>query len=192
MIEKIGVIGAGTMGHGIAQVFAQAGYEVTLLDQSKSLAETGFSKIESNLHRAAEKGKLDQAEAGRILARIHPTGTPADLASAHLVVEAAVEQLKAKPTIFSELDSLCPASTIFASNTSSLPITLLASFTKRADRFIGMHFMNPPPIMKLVEVIRGHLTSPETTKTIVALCEKLGKTPVEANDYPGFIANRIL
>ena len=191
-IQKVVVAGAGTMGHGIAQVFAQTGFSVFLLDQTPSLAQKGHERIQKNLERLVEKGKLTREQAETVISRIKPTEDFNVLKEAHLVVEAVFESLDAKEKFWRQADGLVSQEAILASNTSSLPITRLASFVKNPSRFIGMHFMNPVPVMKLVEVIRGYLTSDETVKVILELCEKLGKIPVEANDFPGFISNRIL
>lgn len=191
-MKTIMVIGAGQMGGGIAQVSAQAGYSVILNDIKEEFLTRGLSIIEKNLQRSVEKGKLDAAEKEAILNRITKSTALEDAASADLVIEAAVENLTIKSQIFAQLDSICPEHTILSTNTSSLPITEIAAFTKRPDRVIGMHFMNPVPVMKLVEVIRGLATSDEVYKTIETLSLEMGKTPVEVNDAPGFVANRIL
>lgn len=191
-MKTIMVIGAGQMGGGIAQVSAQAGYSVILNDINEEFLTRGLSIIEKNLQRSVEKGKLDAAEKEAILNRITKSTALEDAASADLVIEAAVENLTIKSQIFAQLDSICPEHTILSTNTSSLPITEIAAFTKRPDRVIGMHFMNPVPVMKLVEVIRGLATSDEVYKTIETLSLEMGKTPVEVNDAPGFVANRIL
>jgi len=186
------VIGAGQMGGGIAQVAAQAGYSVILNDIKDEFVNRGLGIIEKNLSRSVEKGKLKAEEKELILGRITKSTSLQDAVSADLVIEAAVENMAIKGQIFSQLDVICPEHTILSSNTSSLPITEIAAFTKRPDRVIGMHFMNPVPVMKLVEVIRGLATSDEVFKTIEALSIDIGKTPVEVNDAPGFVANRIL
>ncbi|WP_434510732.1 3-hydroxybutyryl-CoA dehydrogenase [Desulfitobacterium sp. AusDCA] len=191
-MKTIMVIGAGQMGGGIAQVSAQAGYSVILNDINEEFLTRGLGIIEKNLQRSIEKGKLGAAEKKVILNRITKSTALQDAASADLVIEAAVENLTIKSQIFAQLDSICPEHTILSTNTSSLPITEIAAFTKRPDRVIGMHFMNPVPVMKLVEVIRGLATSDEVYKTIEALSLEMGKTPVEVNDAPGFAANRIL
>lgn len=180
------------MGHGIAQVFALAGYPVFLADRSRELAAAGLDHIKKNLDRSVQKGKLARSEFDAVLSRIKLADRLTTLSTADLVVEAVAESLEIKGKLFQELERICPPDTIFASNTSSLPITKLAQFTERPAQFVGMHFMNPPPVMKLVEVIRGKLTSDATVQVILELCRQLGKTPVEANDLPGFIANRIL
>ncbi len=191
-IKTVGVVGAGTMGHGIAQVFAQAGFEVVLVDQNLDFALKGKIRIQKNLEKSVLKGSLLMEDSERIANRISPFGDLEPLEKAQFIVEAAFESIEAKETLFKKLDRISPLETIFASNTSSLPITKLASFTKRGDRFIGMHFMNPVPIMKLVEVVSGFLTSDDTLNLTLLLCQKLGKVPVPANDFPGFISNRIL
>ncbi len=191
-IEKIAVIGAGTMGNGIAQVFAQHGFQVTMIDIKKEFVERGLAAIDKNLSRLLAKEKITETDRENILANVAISTNLGDAAACGLVVEAIFEDFDAKATIFRELDGLCGDGAIFASNTSSISITALGAATKRADRFIGMHFMNPVPVMKLVEVIRGLATSDETAVTIIGLSEKLSKIPIEVNDYPGFVANRIL
>jgi 3-hydroxybutyryl-CoA dehydrogenase len=191
-VKTIMVIGAGQMGGGIAQVAAQAGYSVILNDIKDEFVTRGLGIIEKNLNRSVEKGKLKAEEKDGILGRITRSISLQDAVSADLVIEAAVENMAIKVQVFSQLDVICPAHTILASNTSSLPITEVAACTKRPDRVIGMHFMNPVPVMKLVEVIRGLATSDEVYNTIEDLSVKMGKTPVEVNDAPGFVANRIL
>lgn len=191
-MKTIMVIGAGQMGGGIAQVAAQAGYSVILNDIKDEFLSRGLSIIEKNLKRSVEKGKLADTECGAILERITKSTSLQDAAKADLVIEAAVENMEIKSKIFEQLDSICPEHTILSTNTSSLPITEIAAFTKRPDRVIGMHFMNPVPVMKLVEVIRGLATSDEVYETIETLSVEMGKTPVEVNDAPGFVANRIL
>jgi len=186
------VIGAGQMGGGIAQVAAQAGYSVILNDIKEEFVMRGLGIIQKNLDRSVEKGKLTDEDKASILARITKSTSLQDAVAADLVIEAAVENMTIKAQIFSQLDVICPEHTILATNTSSLPITEIGAFTKRPDRVIGMHFMNPVPVMKLVEVIRGLVTSDEVYKTIEALSIDFGKTPVEVNDAPGFVANRIL
>jgi len=191
-MKTIMVIGAGQMGGGIAQVASQSGYSVILNDIKEEFVTRGLSIIEKNLRRSVEKGKLNQADMETTLGRIIKSTSLQDAASADLVIEAAVENMTIKSQIFSQLDVICPEHTILSTNTSSLPITEIAAFTKRPDRVIGMHFMNPVPVMKLVEVIRGLATSDEVYKTIETLSLEMGKTPVEVNDAPGFVANRIL
>jgi 3-hydroxybutyryl-CoA dehydrogenase len=191
-IKNVAVIGAGTMGNGIAQVFAVSGFSVILIDVSQELLEKGKKNIENSLERLAKKAQISEAEKGEALSRLHTAPDLGAASHAHIVVEAVTENLEIKTRIFKTLDSVCPPQTIFASNTSSLPITELASVTKRPDKFVGMHFMNPVPLMKLVELIRGMATSDETFLAARELAMKLGKEPVEVNDYPGFVANRIL
>ena len=190
--SKVAVIGAGTMGNGIVQTFAAHGTEVAMIDVDAGALERGRAAIEKSLGRFVKKEKLSQAEADAILGRIRPAGELAAAADAALVVEAVVERSDVKRSIFAELDALTPAETILATNTSSISITEIAASTGRADRVVGMHFMNPVPLMKLVEIIRGQETSDETMAVVVAASEALGKVPVEANDYPGFVSNRVL
>lgn len=191
-MKTIMVIGAGQMGGGIAQVAAQAGYSVILNDIKNEFVMRGLGIIQKNLSRSIEKGKLTEEEKETVLGRISKSISLQDAAAADLVIEAAVENMAIKAQVFSQLDVICPNHTILSTNTSSLPITEIAAFTKRPDRVIGMHFMNPVPVMKLVEVIRGLATSDEVYKTIEALSLAMGKTPVEVNDAPGFVANRVL
>lgn len=191
--SKVMVIGAGQMGGGIAQVMAQNGITVVLRDIKQSFVDKGIINIGENLNRSVAKGKLTVEEKNAILGRISgvvdldETNCDVDLA-----IEAATENINIKKDIFKTLDELCPANTILASNTSSVSITMLGAFTKRPDKFIGMHFFNPAPIMKLVEVTKGLATSEETFSSIKALAEKVGKTPVRVNDAPGFVGNRIM
>ena len=180
------------MGNGIAQVFAQHGHPVTLRDLTAEILDRARGQIEKSLGRLAEKGKLTAADKEAALGRITATTDLGAAAGADLVVEAVIENLEAKTKLFAELDRLARPSAILASNTSSISITKLGAATRRPDKVIGMHFMNPVPIMELVEVIRGHATSDETTRTVVELARALGKTPVEVNDYPGFVSNRVL
>jgi len=191
-IETIGVIGAGTMGNGIAHVCARSGFNVVLVEVEQRFLDRGLAAITKNLAREVEKGKLAAQARDQALARIRPSLDRKDLASCQLVIEAASEKFEIKQQLFRELDELCPKETILASNTSSISITKLAGQTKRPDRVIGMHFFNPVPVMKLVEVIRGIATSDESYQAVKATAEKLGKTPVEVNDAPGFVSNRIL
>ncbi|MCO1599890.1 MULTISPECIES: 3-hydroxybutyryl-CoA dehydrogenase [Desulfosporosinus] len=191
-MKTIMVIGAGQMGGGIAQVAAQAGYSVILNDIKDEFVERGLGIIQKNLSRSVEKGKLTAEDKEVIIGLITKSTSLQDAVAADLVIEAAVENMAIKAQVFSQLDVICPEHTILSTNTSSLPITEIAAFTKRPDRVIGMHFMNPVPVMKLVEVIRGLATSDEVYKTIETLSEKMGKTPVEVNDAPGFVANRVL
>ena len=191
-VKKIGVIGAGTMGHGITLVAAKAGFDVVMRDIKDEYVQKGLSKIEKFLDKSIEKGKMSSDEKKKILSKIKGTTKLEDMKDADLVVEAIFENVKIKKEIFQELDKICKKETIFASNTSTIPITDLASVTSRPEHFIGMHFMNPVPIMKLVEVIRGLRTSDDTAKLIKELAEKMGKIPVEVNDGPGFVSNRVL
>ena len=191
-VEKLGVVGAGQMGSGIAQVAATCGLSVILVDVSDEVVRRAVSGIERRLSRAVEKGKLAEEEKAKALARIEGTSDRAALADADFVVEAIVENEAAKKEVFQDLDRLCKQEAILASNTSSISITRLAAVTGRPEQVIGMHFMNPVPVMKLVEVIRGIATSDETHAATRALAEALGKTCVDAKDYPGFIINRIL
>lgn len=191
-IKQVTVIGSGTMGNGIAQVFASFGYNVTVVDLQQEFLDRAFAAITKSLDRIVKKGAITEDDKGSTLNRIK-TSTDLDSAKdSQLVIEAVTENLQVKLDIFKKLDSICGPDVVFASNTSSLPITQLAACTKRADKFIGMHFMNPVPMMKLIELIRGIATSDETYALIAELSKKLGKTPVEVNDFPGFIANRIL
>ncbi|WP_268224219.1 3-hydroxyacyl-CoA dehydrogenase family protein [Sinomicrobium oceani] len=192
-MKNIAVIGAGTMGNGIAHTFAQYGFHVMLIDISEKALQSGLATIARNLDRMVEKGTLTEDRKQQTLDNISThTDLQKGTGGAGLVVEAATENLELKLDIFKKLDDLCAPQTILATNTSSISITKIASATRRPGQVIGMHFMNPVPIMKLVEIIRGYSTSDETTKTVVALAEKLDKIPVEVNDYPGFVANRIL
>ncbi|TAI49050.1 3-hydroxybutyryl-CoA dehydrogenase [Flagellimonas allohymeniacidonis] len=192
-MKIIAVIGAGTMGNGIAHVFAQNGFQVNLIDISEASLEKGLSTIGKNLDRMLYKEKITEAEKESTLKNISTfTQVKIGVENTDLVVEAATENLEIKLNIFKDLDALCDAKTILATNTSSISITQIAAVTQRPEKVIGMHFMNPVPIMKLVEIIRGYSTSDEVTQTIMDLSQKLGKTPTEVNDYPGFVANRIL
>jgi 3-hydroxybutyryl-CoA dehydrogenase len=191
-IETIGVVGAGTMGNGIAHVCAKSGFNVILVEVEQRFLDRGLAAINKNLGREVEKAKLTAAERDAALARIHPTLSRDSLAACQLVIEAASERFEIKQQLFQQLDQLCSAETILASNTSSISITNLAGQTKRPDRVIGMHFFNPVPVMKLVEVIRGLATSDESYSAIHATALRLGKTPVEVNDAPGFVSNRVL
>ena len=190
---KVAVIGAGTMGNGIAHVFAQSGHEVALVDVDAAALERAESTIARNLDRLVAKERITAEDKAATLSRLSTTtGMHGAVADAGLVVEAATERLDLKLKIFEQMDAAAPEGAILATNTSSISITRIAAATKRPDKVIGMHFMNPVPIMKLVEVIRGYDTSDETTAEVVALSQQLGKIPVEVNDYPGFVANRIL
>jgi 3-hydroxybutyryl-CoA dehydrogenase len=191
-ISNVAVFGGGTMGNGIAHVFAQNGYKVTLIDIKQEFLDKAMSTIEKNMQRQVKKEKMTEDQMKESLTRITTSTNVQDAEGAQLVIEAIIEELEPKLELFKKLDSIVAPEVILASNTSSLPITKLASATGRADRVIGMHFMNPVPMMKLVEVIRGVATSDDTYKTVEELAKKLGKTPVEVNDYPGFVANRIL
>ena len=191
-IKKIGVIGAGTMGHGIALVSAKAGFEVIIQDIKDEFVNKGLNKIEKFLSKSVEKGKMSEQEKKDIISKIKGTTKLGELKDADLIIEAIFEDVKVKKDIFKNLDEICKKQTIFASNTSTIPITDIASVTSRPESFIGMHFMNPVPIMKLVEVIRGLRTSDQTTKIIKDLAEKMGKIPIEVNDGPGFVSNRVL
>ncbi len=191
-IKTIGVVGAGTMGNGIAQVFAQAGFTVTLIDVAQPMLDRARATIERSLAKFVEKGKLSAADRDATLGRLVTATTIDRLADADYIVEAIVENIDAKRELFSALDVMTRSEAILSSNTSSISITALGAATKRPDRVLGMHFMNPAPLMTLVEMIRGQATSSETMKIASDLCVTLGKTPIEAADYPGFIANRIL
>jgi 3-hydroxybutyryl-CoA dehydrogenase len=190
-IRNVAVVGGGTMGNGIAHVFAQYGRAVTLIDIDESRLATAAQTIRSNLDRQVKKGTLSAADADATISRISTTTSRSAAGDAQLIVEAVPENLELKAEILRELDSVAPDA-ILASNTSSISITALAAYTGRPERVIGMHFMNPVPVMKLVEVIRGLQTSDETTQTVMSLSESLGKTPVEVRDFPGFVSNRVL
>ncbi len=191
-IKKIGVVGAGVMGHGIVQVCAQAGYEVVVREINEEALNRGISMIEKNLSRAVSKGKLTEEEKKAIMSRIKGTTNLEDLADVDFVIEAVVELEDVKKEVFETLDRITRDDVILSSNTSSISITKIASWTQRPEKVIGMHFMNPVPVMKLVEVIRGLQTNDETTELVVKLSEKLGKVPVVINDSPGFVSNRVL
>ncbi|MBX6352072.1 MAG: 3-hydroxybutyryl-CoA dehydrogenase [Thermoflavifilum sp.] len=191
-IRTVMVVGAGQMGSGIAQVAAQTGLRVLLHDVKLALAERGRGVIEKNLRRQVEKGRLSDGDVAEILGRITLTDKLTAAAEADLVIEAATENLEIKLDIFRTLDEAAPAHAILASNTSSLPITELAAATRRPAQVIGMHFFNPVPVMKLVEIIRGLATAQEVYETVRALAERMGKTPVEVQDFPGFVSNRVL
>jgi 3-hydroxybutyryl-CoA dehydrogenase len=192
MVEKIAVIGAGQMGNGIAHVFAQSGFQVSMIDVSQAVLDKGRATIEKNLDRQVKKGLLAAEAPAEILGRISLGQALDAVKDATLIVEAATENTDLKFRIFAELDGIANPDAILASNTSSISITEIAARTKRPEKVVGMHFMNPVPVMKLVEIIRGLATSDETTEKVVALSTQLGKTPVEVNDYPGFVANRVL
>ena len=191
-IEFVGVVGAGTMGNGIAHVMASRGQRVLLCDVDQRLLDRALETIRKNLDREVAKNKIAPQDKSAALERIQPTVQRAELAKCDFVVEAATEKFEIKSGIFRELDSICRPEVILASNTSSISITRLAALTKRPTRVIGMHFFNPVPVMKLVEVIRGLATTNETFETVRELAVKLGKTPVEVNDAPGFVSNRVL
>ena len=192
-MKNVAVIGAGTMGNGIAHTFAQSGIKVALIDINEISLEKGMATIVKNLDRMVAKEKISEAEKSKTLSNIATYTSLADGVKAiDLVIEAATENVDLKLKIFKELDNTCPKETILATNTSSISITQIAAVTSRPDKVVGMHFMNPVPIMKLVEIIRGYSTSDEITNTIMELSRALGKVPVEVNDYPGFVANRIL
>ena len=191
-IQTIGVVGAGTMGHGIAQVAAQSGYQVLLVDAVPAALERGRTQIGKGYERLVAKGKLAAEERDQALGRLSTSGDLAALAAADLVVEAVVERQEVKTKVLSELDRVCPAHAILATNTSSISITKLAGATARPEKVIGMHFMNPVPVMQLIEVIRGLATSQETYDAVEAASRRMGKTPVEVHDAPGFVSNRVL
>ncbi len=192
-MQNITVIGGGTMGNGIAHVFAQNGFEVTLVDVAAAALDKALATIAKNLDRQVVKGTITEADKAATLRRVHPmTDLKEGVANADLVVEAATENVALKLKIFGDMDQYAPPGAVLATNTSSISITQIAAVTKRPEKVIGMHFMNPVPVMKLVEVIRGYATSDAVCAQIMALSAKLGKDPVEVNDYPGFVANRIL
>jgi 3-hydroxybutyryl-CoA dehydrogenase len=191
-IKRIAVIGSGTMGNGIAQVFAATGYDVDMIDIKQEFLDRAIKMITKSFDRLIKKEKITEDDKNTALGRINASTDLSVTKNAQLVIEAVTEDLDIKLDIFKKLEGLCPPDTIFASNTSSLPITQLAAVTKRPDKSIGMHFMNPVPMMKLIEVIRGIATSDDTFALVSDISKKLGKTPVEVNDFPGFVANRIL
>lgn len=191
-VEKFGVIGSGQMGNGIAQVAAASGLKVLMSDIKQDFCDGGMATIAKNLDRMVSKGKMEAGEKDAILGRIETTTDLSDMAGVDFVVEAAVEREDLKFKIFEDLDKICPAHVILSTNTSSIPIGRIAARTSRPEKIIGMHFMNPVPVMKLVEVIRSIATSQETFDLTWSLCEQFNKTPAEASDFPGFIANRIL
>lgn len=191
-IKKVGVVGCGLMGAGIAQVCAQSGYQTLVRETEQAYLERGMARIEAILNKDVGKGKLSAAAQAAALSNLHGTTAVADLADCDLIIEAIVENLDAKRALYQELDALCPAHTIFASNTSSLTIIEMAAVTKRPDRFAGLHFFNPVPVMRLVEVVRSIVTSDATIATLKSFGSALGKTVVEAKDTPGFIVNRLL
>jgi 3-hydroxybutyryl-CoA dehydrogenase len=191
-IKAIGVVGAGQMGNGIAHVAAQSGLEVVMQDIEQSFVDRGLATIDKNLKRGVDKGRMTAEDKAQTLGRIQGTTNLEALAACDLVVEAVVENLAVKEQVFRELDRITKPGVILASNTSSISITKIAAYTERPEAIIGMHFMNPVPVMKLVEVIRGLSTSDETCRQVTELAEALGKTPVECNDFPGFVSNRVL
>ncbi|HUT99696.1 MAG TPA: 3-hydroxybutyryl-CoA dehydrogenase [bacterium] len=191
-IKKIAVIGAGTMGNGIAHVAAQSGYDVVMVDTSDDMVTRGLASITKNLDRMVKKEKITEADKQATLGHIKGSTNLGDCAGADLVIEAIFEDRGVKKDLYAKLEGVCGPDTLFASNTSTIPITELAGYTKRPAKFIGMHFMNPVPMMKLVEVIRGLDTDDGTLGAVVELAKKLGKEPIEVNDFPGFVSNRIL
>ncbi len=191
-IDKVGVVGCGLMGSGIAQVVAQAGCQVVVREVSDELVAKGLKSIEKNLQRLVEKGSLTEAQRDQTRSRLRGTTSLDELRDTDLVIEAIIEQLPAKKELFAALDKLCPQATIFASNTSSISITEMATATQRPDRLLGLHFFNPVPVMKLVEVIRTITTDPKVFEEVVGFAERLGKTPVRTSDRTGFIVNRLL
>ena len=191
-IQQIGVVGAGSMGNGIAQICAQAGYRVIMQDRAEEYVQRGLSTITSSVGKFVEKGKMSAEDRDALLARLSTTTDLADLAGADLIIEAVFEDFEVKKDVLTRLDALCGPDVILASNTSSISITKLAAVTGRPDRVIGMHFFNPVPLMQLVEIIRALQTSQETYDAVRAMSERLGKTPVEVRDSPGFVSNRIL
>lgn len=192
MTDSIAVLGAGQMGNGIAHVFAQASFPVTMIDVSQAALDRGRTTIEKNLDRQLKKGTIDQAAKDATLSNITLATDPAAARDASLIIEAATENVALKYRIFADLDKLAKPDAILATNTSSISITEIAAQTGRPEKVVGMHFMNPVPVMQLVEIIRGLATSDETTARVMSLARALGKTPVEVSDYPGFVANRIL
>jgi 3-hydroxybutyryl-CoA dehydrogenase len=191
-IKTVGVIGAGTMGNGIAHVFAKSGYAVVLVDVEQRFLDRGMDTIRKNLEREVSKSKITSEQRDQAVSRLMPVADRKQLSTCDFVVEAASERFEIKSELFRDLDAMCRPEVILSSNTSSISITKLAAVTKRPDQIIGMHFFNPVPMMKLVEVIRGLATSDETYATVKSLAEKLEKTPVEVNDAPGFVSNRVL
>jgi len=191
-IKTIGVIGGGTMGNGIVHVAAKAGFNVILLDIEQRFVDRALATISKNMDREVAKNKISEAEKSAAIQKISGTTTAADMAKADFIVEAVIENLDLKSKIFTEMDTIARPGVILASNTSSISITKIASKTKRPDKIIGMHFMNPVPVMTLVEIVRGLATSDETYQITKQLSETMGKTPVEVNDYPGFVSNRVL
>jgi 3-hydroxybutyryl-CoA dehydrogenase len=191
-IMKVAVVGAGTMGHGIAQVLVRHGFDVCLTDTAEKFLKAGAERIAKGLARDVEKARLTEEERQQALGRLKTTTHLADLAGANLVIEAVTEDFEMKAGVFRSLDPICPPEVVFASNTSSISITRLAAQTQRPARFVGLHFFNPVPVMKLVEVVAGVQTSPETLQAAEDLAKAVGKTPVRVNDFPGFVSNRVL
>jgi 3-hydroxybutyryl-CoA dehydrogenase len=191
-MQHIVVIGAGTMGNGIAHTAAASGLEVTLVDVAQEFLDRGMKAISANLQRGVDKGKISAEEKAEVIGRIRQSTSVADAAAGDLVIEAILENLAAKSALFKQLDEITPPETILASNTSSISITRLGAVTRRPDKVIGMHFMNPVPVMTLVEVIRGIATSDETYGRVEVLAKRMSKTAIEVNDYPGFVSNRVL
>jgi 3-hydroxybutyryl-CoA dehydrogenase len=191
-MKNVVVVGGGTMGNGIAHAAAASGFEVSLVDVSDSILQRAVTTITSNLQRGVDKGRMSPEERDAVVGRIRPTTDMQSIGGADIVIEAIIESLDAKTSLFARLDEITGPDTILASNTSSISITRIASATKRPDKVIGMHFMNPVPVMTLVEVIRGMATSDETWQKVEDLAKRMGKTAIEVNDYPGFISNRVL
>ncbi len=191
-IKNVAVIGGGTMGNGIAHVFAQNGYETTLIETEQGYLDRATATIKKNLERQAQKGKITADDVSATMGRLKPSLDMNDARDADIVIEAVFENMHVKEEIFRKLDAICKPETILASNTSSLSITAIGADTKRADKVIGMHFMNPVPMMKLIEIIRGIATSDETYAIVKELSKAVGKTPVEVSDFPGFVSNRVL
>ncbi|MCK5407177.1 MAG: 3-hydroxybutyryl-CoA dehydrogenase, partial [Candidatus Krumholzibacteria bacterium] len=191
-MKNVSVVGAGTMGNGIAQVFAQSGYDITMIDISEDFLSRGMATIDKSLDRMVKKEKITADQKSEIAGHIQTTTDVGAVKNSQLIIEAIVEDAEIKKQVWKELSISVPDNAILASNTSSISITELAAVVDSPNRYIGMHFMNPVPMMKLVEIIRGLETDDETTAVVAATCEKLGKVPVEVNDYPGFVANRIL
>jgi len=191
-VSRVAVVGGGTMGNGIAQVFAQSGFDVTLVEVSRERLDGAVGSISKSLDRLVKKGSIDEGGKRQALDRVHGVTVVEEVEAPFLVIEAVIESFPAKRDVFQALDRVCPPETIFATNTSSISITELAAATKRPERFVGMHFMNPVPVMTLVEIIRGLATNDATYRSVEETAKKLGKTPVEVQDYPGFVSNRVL
>jgi 3-hydroxybutyryl-CoA dehydrogenase len=191
-VSRVAVVGGGTMGNGIAQVFAQSGFEVTLVEVSRERLDGAVGSISKSLDRLVKKGSIDEGGKRQALDRVRGVTVVEEVEAPALVIEAVVESFPVKRDVFQALDRVCPPETIFATNTSSISITELAAATRRPERFVGMHFMNPVPVMTLVEVIRGIATADDTYQRVESLAKRMGKTPIEVNDYPGFISNRVL